>query len=70
MVSSRDGDVFCWAARQIDYPLTLIVLDVDEKGDGEGKLAVGVQLTFDRENKRLEIENLSSEPIRLTSVHK
>ena len=56
--------------RTIDYPLTLIVLDVDEKGDGEGRLAVGVKLSFDEENKRLEIESFDSEPVRLTSVHK
>ena len=74
IVLALDRPIPYWEAvgqpRTIDYPLTLIVLDVDAKGDGEGQLALGVQLTFDRENQRLEIENLSSEPIRLTSVHK
>jgi hypothetical protein len=74
IVLALDRPIPYWEAigqpRTIDYPLTLIVLDVDDKGDGEGKLAVGVKLSFDEENKRLEIENFGSEPVRLTSVHK
>lgn len=55
--------------RTIDYPLTIIVLEMDEKGEGEGKLAIGVQLTYDKDKKRIELENFSSEPVRLTKVH-
>jgi hypothetical protein len=53
-----------------DYDMTLIVLDVDAEGKGEGQLAMGVRLAVDRENKKLVIENFGTEPIRLTTVHK
>ena len=53
-----------------DYDVTLIVLDVDAEGKGEGQLAMGVQLAIDQEKKALVIENFGSEPIRLMSVHK
>jgi hypothetical protein len=51
-----------------DYDVTLIVLDLDAEGKGEGELAMAVRLDFDRENKRLVIENFGTEPIRLTRV--
>lgn len=53
-----------------DYDVTLIVLDVDAEGKGEGQLAMGVQLAIDQEKKALVIENFGTEPIRLMSVHK
>jgi hypothetical protein len=51
-----------------DYDVTLIVLDLDAEGKGEGELAMAVRLDFDRDNKRLVIENFGTEPIRLTQV--
>jgi hypothetical protein len=51
-----------------DYDVTLIVLDLDAEGKGEGELAMAVRLAFDRDNKRLVIENFGTEPIRLTRV--
>jgi hypothetical protein len=53
-----------------DYDVTLIVLDVDAEGKGEGQLAMGVQLAIDQEKKALVIENFGTEPIRLMNVHK
>ncbi len=51
-----------------DYDVTLIVLDIDKEGKGEGQLAMGVKLAIDQEQKALVIENFGSEPVRLTSV--
>ncbi len=53
-----------------DYDVTLIVLDVDEKGEGEGQIALGVRLEYEPEGKRLVIENFGSEPVRLTNVRR
>lgn len=53
-----------------DHDVTLIVLDVDAEGKGEGQLAMAVQLGVNREKKQLVIENFGTEPIRLTTVHK
>jgi hypothetical protein len=51
-----------------DYDVTLVVLDVDDEGKGEGQLAMGVKLEIDTEKKALVIENFGSEPVRLMSV--
>jgi hypothetical protein len=56
--------------RYRDYDMTLIVMDVDEKGEGEGQLAMGVRLSVDNETKTLTVENYGTEPVRLTKIHK
>ncbi len=53
-----------------DHDVTLIVLDVNKKGEGEGQLAMGVRLDLDPETKQLTIENFGSEPVRLTNVRR
>jgi len=53
-----------------DYDVTLIVLDVNEKGEGEGQIALGVRLEYEPEGKRLVIENFGSEPVRLNNVRR
>lgn len=56
------------SARSMDYPFTLIQIQVDSKGEGEGKFAVATRIEFDKKNKRIELENWSSEPVRLNEV--
>ena len=57
-------------SRSNDYDLTLIELRLDENGEGEGTLAVGVEISVDRESNRLVIEHMSSAPVRLSKVRK
>ncbi len=60
-----------WGANcRFDYGLTIVVLDLDEEDKGEGRMAIGVKLKLDMDAKQLEIENFSSEPVRLTNVSK
>lgn len=54
--------------RSIDYPFTLIQIHVDKEGRGEGKMAVATKINFDRANKTMELENYSSEPVRLNNL--
>ncbi len=56
------------SARSMDYPFTLIQIQVDAKGEGLGKFAVATKIEFDKKNKRIELENWSSEPVRLNEV--
>jgi hypothetical protein len=56
--------------RYRDYDMTLIVMDVDAKGEGEGQLAMGVRLSVDNEKKTLVVENYGTEPVRLTKIRK
>jgi len=74
IVLALDRPISMWEAvnspRWRDYDMTLIVLDVDAEGKGEGQLAMGVQMGVNQEEKKLVIENFGTEPIRLTRVTK
>jgi hypothetical protein len=54
--------------RTIDYPFTLIEMRVDRDGEGQGKMSVAAKITFDRGKKVIELENYTSEPVRLQNV--
>ncbi len=56
--------------RSMEYNFTIIELRLDEKNEGEGTLAVGVKMSYDRDRKTIVLENYSSEPIRLSRVSK
>jgi hypothetical protein len=56
--------------RYSDYNFTLIVIEFDEEGNGEGSLALAVKLGVDRENKKIIVENYGTEPLRLSNVRK
>ncbi len=54
--------------RTVDYPFTLIQIEVDKDGTGQGKMAVATKITFDKNRKVLELEHFASEPVRLQNV--
>ena len=54
--------------RTIDYPITLIEIRVDKEGNGVGKMAVATKISFDKKKNQIELENYSSEPVRLNNV--
>jgi len=54
--------------RTVDYPFTLIEIHVDKDGKGQGKMAYATKITFDKQKKTVELENYSSEPVRLNDV--
>jgi hypothetical protein len=55
--------------RTIDYPFTLIEMRVDRDGEGQGKMSVAAKISFDSGKKVIELENYTSEPVRLQNVH-
>jgi len=56
------------SARTLDYNVSLIVLNLDEEGRGDGQLMLGAEFVWDETNEQLVITNFASEPIRLTRV--
>ena len=54
--------------RTIDYPFTLFEIRVDKNGKGQGKMAVATKISFDKKRNTIELENYSSEPVRLNNV--
>jgi hypothetical protein len=67
-----DRYISMWEARENprsrDYPFTLIEIHLDKDGKGQGKASVATKITFDKEKNTLELENYSSEPVRLNEV--
>jgi hypothetical protein len=54
--------------RTVDYPFTFIEIHLNRDGEGEGKLAYATKILFDKKKNTIELENFSSEPVRLTTV--
>ena len=54
--------------RTVDYPFTLIEIHIDKEGKGQGKMAYATKIQFDKKKNTVELENYSSEPVRLNDV--
>lgn len=57
-------------SKAVDYQLIFIRLTLNEDGSGEGTLAGGVEIEYDREKKTFSLENFGKEPIKLTDIKK
>lgn len=57
-------------ARSLDYDTTLIVLNLNEEGRGDGQMLVGAELKFDEETNTLTVEGASNRPVELVNIRK
>ena len=67
-----DRPIGFWEAsnqpRTADYPFTFIELRLKPDGTGEGKASVATKVTYNKKTRAMELENYTSEPIRLNNV--
>jgi hypothetical protein len=54
--------------RTADYPFTMFEMRFDKSGKGEGRMAYATQILFDKKKNVVELENYSSEPVRLQNL--
>jgi hypothetical protein len=54
--------------RTYDYPFSLFEMRFDKSGKGEGRMAYMTQIQFDKGKNSIELENYSSEPVRLNNL--
>ena len=54
--------------RTYDYPFTLFEMRFDKAGKGEGRMAYGARIDFDKKKNQIALENYSSEPVRLNNL--
>ena len=54
--------------RTFDYPFALFEMRFDKSGKGEGRMAYATQITFNKKTNSIELENYSSEPVRLNNL--
>jgi hypothetical protein len=72
IVLATDRPIGFWEAvnrpRTIDYPFTVIELQMDGKGEGVGKLSIATKLTLS--GGVLTLENFANQPVMLNNVRK
>jgi hypothetical protein len=51
-----------------NYPISVIVLDLDKEGKGSGTLNIAVQVLWDEKTGQIKFGQYTTEPIRLTKV--
>jgi hypothetical protein len=56
--------------RSWDSQTTLIELNLDENGEGEGVLMAGVEFTIDAKSGQITLSHMSSSPVRLEQVRR
>jgi hypothetical protein len=56
--------------RSVDYPFTLVQLQIGSNGKGEGKLSVATKITYDQDTKAIELENYGLAPAMLSNVRR
>ena len=72
IVVATDRPIGFWEARNqprtMDYPFTLVEMRLNKNYEGEGKLSVATKITHNKKDNVIELENYSSEPVRLNSI--
>jgi hypothetical protein len=56
------------SSRTLDYNVTLVVLELDAEGRGEGVIMLGAEFAWDEDENQIVITHFSTQPIQLTSV--
>jgi hypothetical protein len=57
--------------RSLDYPFGVVEMFIDERtGKGEGTYIAAARIRFDRDDRRIEIENFGTYPARLLGVQR
>jgi hypothetical protein len=57
------------STRSLQYPIGIVVLDVDKDGNGTGQFAPACKVRFNKK-KQLEIEHYGQKPFRLANVRR
>ena len=57
------------SARTLDYPFTIIEVQLDKNDKGVGKILAGTRLYIDK-NKELVLENYGQQPIRFNEIRR
>lgn len=64
-VSFREA---AYNTRSMQYQFTLVELHIDKNGKGDGKIVPAAKVTWDKDAKRIEIENYNALPVDLLQV--
>lgn len=62
------GEIFT-ASRSVDYPFSVIELDLDDAGDGSGELNVAARVSLNADG-RILVDDLALRPLRIRDVQR
>jgi len=72
MVIATDRYMTMWELhnqpRTTDYPFTIMQIELNKEGKGQGKLGPFTKIDFDKKKNTMVIETYGSEPVRLNEV--
>jgi hypothetical protein len=54
--------------RSIDYPFTVIELNLKRDGEGEGRMSIATKVILDKKKNMITLENFDLQPVLLTQV--
>jgi hypothetical protein len=73
IVLATDRPIGFWEARNqgrtMDYPFTIIEMQLDKNDKGVGKILAGTKIFIDKKNN-LVLENYGQQPIAFNEIHK
>jgi hypothetical protein len=55
-------------SRTVDYPFTLIQIQLDGQNRGDGRMSVATKITYSASTNSIILEDIASEPVRLQNV--
>lgn len=53
-----------------DFDTSVMILNVDEEGNGDGIISVGTEVLWNEKTGKLEVTNVTSQPVKLGNVRK
>jgi len=53
-----------------DFDVTMVEFTVDASGNGSGVLSLGTEVVWNKETEKLEVTNVSSQPVQLGNVRR
>jgi hypothetical protein len=56
--------------RTMDYPFTIVEVQLDKNDKGVGKILAGTKLFIDKKTSNLVLENYAQQPIRFNEIHR
>ena len=56
--------------RTMDYPFTIVQVELDKNDRGTGKILAGTKIYIDKKTKDLVLENYAQQPIRFNEIKK
>src|SRR5476651_361691 len=74
VVLITDRRIGFWEAanqpRSIDYPFTVIELQLSADGEGTGKMSVATKIVLDKKENMITLENYETQPVHLTNLRR